>query len=56
MRCMSPMTLPTLEPRYRARFYFDPNSIPMANGNTHYIFYGYSGASTVVLRIEFRFQ
>ena len=29
---------PNLEPRYRARFYFDPNSIPMANGNTHAIF------------------
>jgi len=44
---------PNAEPRYRARFYFDPNTIVMASGNAHYIFYGYSGA-TVVLRLEFR--
>ena len=25
---------PNAEPRYRARFYFDPNSIPMATGNS----------------------
>jgi len=47
---------PNAEPRYRARFYFDPNSISMANGNAHYIFYGYMGTTTVVLRIEFRFS
>ena len=47
---------PAAEPRYRARFYFDPNSIAMSSGNVHYIFYGYSGTSTVVLRIEHRFQ
>ncbi len=47
---------PNAEPRYRARFYFDPNSITMASGNAHYIFYGLSGASTVVLRIEFRYS
>jgi hypothetical protein len=46
---------PNAETRYRARFYFDPNSITMANNNAHYIFYGYSGTSTVVLRIEFRY-
>jgi len=45
---------PNAKSRYRARFYFDPNSIPMASGNTYYVFYGYSGASTVVLRTEFR--
>jgi hypothetical protein len=45
---------PQAERRYRARFYFDPNSIPMANGNSHYIFYGYSGTSTDVLRVGFR--
>ncbi len=39
---------PSTEPRYRARFYFDPNSITMTNGNTHYIFYGLTGTSTVV--------
>ena len=45
---------PSAEPRYRARFYFDPNSITMASGNAHYIFYGSTGTSTDVLRIEFR--
>jgi len=47
---------PTAEPRYRARFYFDPNSIPMVSGDNHYIFYGYSGSSTVVMRVQFRFS
>jgi len=45
---------PNAETRYRARFYFDPNSITMANNDAHYIFYGYSGASTAVLQIELR--
>lgn len=48
--------VPAAEPRYRARFYFDPNSITMASGNAHYIFIGYTGTSTAVLRIEFRFS
>jgi uncharacterized protein YjiK len=47
---------PNAEPRYRARFYFDPNSIPMASGDNHYIFQGYTGTSTVVLRVQFRFS
>ena len=47
---------PAAEPRYRARFYFDPNSIPMVGGNNHYIFYGYSGTSRVVMRVQFRFS
>ena len=47
---------PNAEPRYRMRFYLDPNSIAMINNDAHYIFYGYSGTSTVVLRIEFRFK
>lgn len=47
---------PDLEPRYRARFYFDPNSITMANNDAHYIFQGYSDVSTEVLRIEFRYS
>jgi regulation of enolase protein 1 (concanavalin A-like superfamily) len=46
---------PTSEPRYHMRFYFDPNTISMANGNAHSIFYGYSDAPAVVLRVEFRF-
>lgn len=44
---------PNAEPRYRARFYFDPNTIPMKDGNAHVIFAGYHG-SKVVLRAEFR--
>ncbi len=47
---------PNAEPRYRARFYFDPNSISMANGDNHYIFQGYAGTSTVVMRLQFRFS
>lgn len=46
---------PNAEPRYRARFYFDPNSLSMASGNAHYIFFGYSGTTTMVLRVEFRY-
>ena len=45
---------PNSETRYRARFYFDPNSIAMSSGDNYYLFYGYSGSSTTVLRIEFR--
>ena len=47
---------PNLEPRYRVRFYFDPNSISMASGNAHIILRGYSGSSTVVLRVEFGYS
>lgn len=46
--------LPNAETRYRARFYFDPNSITMSSGNAHYLLYGYSGTTTVVTRVEFR--
>lgn len=45
---------PNAEPRYRARFYFDPNAIVMANGDAHYLFYGYQGTTQVVLRVECR--
>jgi uncharacterized protein YjiK len=47
---------PNAEPRYRARFYLDPNSIQMAGGDNHYIFYGFSGTSTIVLRLQLRFS
>jgi serine protease len=48
---------PALETRYRARFYFDPNSIPMAVGDAHLIFLGSSGGGTVQhLQLELRFQ
>ena len=46
---------PNAEPRYRVRFYFDPNSITMASGNAHFIFNGLMGTSTAILRVEFRF-
>lgn len=45
---------PNAEARYRARFKFDPNTLVMQNNQTHYIFYGYQGTSTVMLRLEFR--
>jgi calcineurin-like phosphoesterase family protein len=45
---------PSAEPRYRARFYFDPNSVPMASGDTHFVFKGFMGTSMEVLRVEFR--
>jgi hypothetical protein len=45
---------PNAEPRYRARFGFDPNSIPMASGDSHYIFNGFTGTSPAVLAVQFR--
>jgi hypothetical protein len=39
-------TTPAAEAHYRARFYFDPNSLPMGQGESHYIFLGRSGAGT----------
>lgn len=48
---------PAAETRYRVRFYFDPNSIPMSIGNAHLIFQGFSGNGTMqVLQLELRFQ
>lgn len=47
--------LPNAEPRYRARFYFDPNSIRMTASNAHYIFQGYTSSGTAILRIELRY-
>jgi hypothetical protein len=44
---------PNAESHYLARFYFDPNSISMASGNSHIILRGYGGSSTVALRVEF---
>jgi CARDB protein len=45
---------PNAELRYRARFYFDPNSLAMTSGDAHYIFKGFMGTSTEILRMEFR--
>lgn len=41
--------------RYRARFYFDPNSITMASGNAHYLFYALNRDGVVVARIELQY-
>jgi hypothetical protein len=45
---------PNAEPRYRARFYFDPNSLVMAGTDAHYIFKGFAGTSAEVVRMEIR--
>lgn len=47
---------PSAEPRYRVRFYFDPNSVVMGNKDAHFIFRAFAGTSTVVLQMEFRFS
>jgi len=46
--------LPNAETRYRARFYLDPNSISMTDGNAQYIFSG-QDASTA-FQLDFRFS
>jgi len=46
---------PNAEAVYNAQFYFDPNSITMANGDNHFILYGYSGTKAV-LRVQFKFS
>ena len=48
---------PSAETRYRVRFYFDPNSIPMAAGNAHVLLVGLGGNGNLVLvQLELRFQ
>ena len=47
---------PNAEPRYRVRFYFNPNSIGMANNDAHFIFRAIMGTSKEVARVEFRFS
>lgn len=48
---------PAAETRYRTRFYFDPNSIPMAIGNAHLLFQGFSdGGTAQILQLELRYQ
>ncbi len=46
---------PASEPRYRTRFYLDPNSVPMVSGDGNNPFLAYAGSSTEVLRIGFGF-
>jgi hypothetical protein len=45
---------PNAEMRYRARFYFDPNSITMASGDAHFIFKGFMGTATDIVQVELR--
>ncbi len=45
---------PNAEPRYRARFHFDPASIQMKDGNAFVLLNGFKGSSTAVLQVEFR--
>lgn len=48
---------PQAETRYRARFYFDPNSITMASGDLHDIFRAYQGGTTTApTGIQLRFD
>ncbi|NOT05631.1 MAG: DUF1565 domain-containing protein [Anaerolineales bacterium] len=47
---------PNAESHYQVRFYFDPNSITMLNGEDFYIFQGYTSASATVLKVKFIFS
>jgi hypothetical protein len=44
---------PNAEPRYRARFYFNPNSITMASGDNITLFQGLNPSGKIVLSIQF---
>jgi hypothetical protein len=44
------------EPHYRARFYFDPNSISMSNGDAHSIFDGSNPTGTEMFWVEFGYS
>jgi len=45
---------PNAESHYRARFYFDPNSLSMTDGSAQYIFSGYDASA--VFQVDFRFS
>jgi len=49
---------PAGERYYHARFYFNPHSTAMASGDSHVIFFGYSGPGyqTPVVAVELRFS
>lgn len=49
-------TSPSNERAYRMRFYFDPNSISMSNGNQHFIAVGYAPNGAAVNYVELRFN
>ena len=44
---------PVAEPRYRARFYFNPNSIAMNSGYYTYLLQGHDGTGRVILFVQF---
>jgi hypothetical protein len=44
---------PNAEPRYRARFYFHPNSVSMTTGNYVYLLQGHDASKKMILVIEF---
>jgi hypothetical protein len=44
---------PTAETRYRARFYFHPNSISMATGDNITLFQGLNASGSIVFSIQF---
>jgi Zn-dependent metalloprotease len=46
-------TTPNAEARYRARFYFNPNSITMATGDYTTLLQGRDTSSTIILTIQF---
>ena len=46
---------PTAEDHYQTSFYFDPNSIPMGQGDMLAIFFAYADPATVVVRFELRY-
>jgi len=47
---------PSAEKEIHVRFLFDPNSIVMLDGRSHHIFQALMGTSTVVARIELRYN
>ncbi|MEW6179159.1 MAG: RHS repeat-associated core domain-containing protein [Chloroflexota bacterium] len=50
---------PTAEPRYRARFYFDPNSAVMSNGHSQFIFVALDESlsqNNDILRLRLNYQ
>jgi hypothetical protein len=47
---------PVAEREYRARFIFDPNSLEMLDGRSHFIFQALAGASQAVARVEVRYK
>jgi hypothetical protein len=47
---------PNAEPRYRVRFYFDPNSLSMATGDSFNLFRALMGTSKSVLQVAFRYS